>query len=63
MCDAKILSQKGTSVVSRCSECQCIFIWHHNLILSFTPEQFIQFKNFTIDLEFSDHSFPFPDGQ
>ncbi|WP_110587374.1 DUF6686 family protein [Mucilaginibacter sp. Mucisp86] len=63
MCDAKILSQKGTSVVSRCSECQCLFIWHHNLILSFTPDQFIQFKNFAIDLDFGDHSFPFPDGQ
>jgi hypothetical protein len=63
MCDAKILSQKGASVISRCSECRCVFIWNHNLILSFTPEQFIQFRDFSVELDFVTHSFPFPDGQ
>ena len=63
MCDAKVLSQKGASVISRCSECRCVFIWNHNLILSFTPEQFMQFKGFAAELDFTGHSFPFPDGQ
>lgn len=63
MCDAKILSQKGAPVISRCSECRCVFIWNHNLILSFSPEQFIQFRDFANDLDFTGHSFPFPDGQ
>jgi hypothetical protein len=63
MCDAKVLSQKGASVISRCSECHCVFIWNHNLILSFTPEQFTQFRDFAADLDFDGHSFPFPDGQ
>jgi hypothetical protein len=63
MCDAKVLSQKGASVISRCSECRCVFIWNHNLILSFTPEQFMQFKGFAAELDFTGHSLPFPDGQ
>lgn len=63
MCDAKIISHKGAAVVSRCSECRCIFLWHQNLVLNFTPEQFVQFKNFTDEMEFDNHTFPFPDGQ
>jgi hypothetical protein len=63
MCDAKVLSQVGASVISRCQECRCIFIWNNNLILSFSPEQFVQFRDFTVELDFNQHSFPFPDGQ
>ncbi|MGZ3874850.1 MAG: hypothetical protein ACXVJD_18160 [Mucilaginibacter sp.] len=63
MCDTKVLSHIGESVISRCAECRCIFIWHNNLILSFSVEQFVLFRDFTIGLEFNDHSFPFPDGQ
>ena len=63
MCDAKVLSQVGASVISRCQECRCIFIWNNNLILSFTPEQFTQFRDFTLELDFDNYTFPFPDGQ
>jgi hypothetical protein len=63
MCSAKVLSQAGTSVISRCSECRCIFIWNNNLVLSFSPEQFTQFKDFTQELDIAGQSFPFPDGQ
>ena len=63
MCDAKVLSHVGESVVSRCGECRCMFIWHNNIILSFSTEQFVQFKEFAAELAFTDHSFPFPDGQ
>jgi len=63
MCDTKVLSQVGESVISRCAECRCIFIWHNNFIMSFSTGQFIEFKNFAEELEFNAHSFPFPDGQ
>lgn len=63
MCDTKVLSQIGESVISRCAECRCIFIWHNNFIMSFSAGQFIEFKNFAEELEFTAHSFPFPDGQ
>jgi len=63
MCDAKVISQKNSVVISRCGECRCIFIWNNNLILSFSPEQFVQFRDFSADMDFEDHSLPFPDGQ
>ncbi|HEY9197648.1 MAG TPA: DUF6686 family protein [Mucilaginibacter sp.] len=63
MCSAKVLSHVGASVISRCHECRCIFIWNNNLILSFSPEQFKQFRDFTVELDFEGHTFPFPDGQ
>jgi hypothetical protein len=37
-------------------------IWHQNLLLCFTPQQFLQFKVFTGLLSFEDRCFPFPDG-
>jgi hypothetical protein len=63
MCDAKVISQKNTVVISRCSECRCIFIWNNNLILNFSPQQFIQFRDFTIELDIDEYTLPFPDGQ
>ena len=63
MCDAKTLSHKGTTMISRCAECQCIFIWNTNIIVSFSTEQFILFKDFINELSFEEHCFPFPDGQ
>jgi hypothetical protein len=38
-------------------------MWHHNLVMNFTPKQFTQFRDFLFDMNFGDHSFPFPDGQ
>ncbi|QXV64377.1 hypothetical protein FPZ42_10920 [Mucilaginibacter achroorhodeus] len=37
-------------------------IWHHNLLLCFSPSQFNSFQQFTNDMSFEDRSFPFPDG-
>ena len=62
MCDAKILSQKGSTVISRCSDCRGLFIWNNNLVLNFNPEQFYRFSNFTRDLVIDDYTLPFPDG-
>jgi hypothetical protein len=63
MCDAKVISHKGAAVISRCAECRCVFLWHQNLVLNFTPEQFIQFRDFIREMAFDNHTFPFPDGQ
>jgi hypothetical protein len=49
MCDAKVLSHIGSAIITRCEECQCIFIWTKNVILSFSPEQFRLFKTFVED--------------
>ncbi|HVW98456.1 MAG TPA: DUF6686 family protein [Mucilaginibacter sp.] len=63
MCETKVISQAGESVISRCAECRCIFIWHNSLILSFSTDQFIQFRDFASELNFEQHCFPFPDGE
>jgi hypothetical protein len=62
MCDAKILSQKGAAMISRCSDCRGLFIWNNNVVLNFTAEQFNKFRNFTRDLIIDDYTLPFPDG-
>ncbi|WP_315897956.1 DUF6686 family protein [Mucilaginibacter pallidiroseus] len=62
MCETKILTRRNTTVISHCPECSMLNIWHQNLMLCFTPEQFVSFQNFTKDLDFDDRNFPFPDG-
>ena len=62
MCETRILTQKGQSVISHCADCGMINIWHQNLMLCFTPEQFSSFHRFTQEMEFDDRCFPFPDG-
>jgi hypothetical protein len=62
MCDAKVLSHKGSAIITR-AECQCVFIWNRNIILSFSPEQFRQFKTFVEDFPTDLHHFPFPNVQ
>lgn len=63
MCEAKILSQRGATMISQCLQCKTVNIWHNNLILNFTPQQFIDFRNLTRELDFDDRSLPFPDQQ
>lgn len=62
MCETRILTQRGSTVISDCRECGMVNLWHQNLMLCFTPEQFHSFQNFAKELEFDDRSFPFPDG-
>jgi hypothetical protein len=62
MCDAKVLSQKGAAIVSRCNDCRALFIWNNNLVLNFTPAQFDKFRAFTRDLDIDEYTLPFPDG-
>ena len=63
MCEAKTLSQRGISMVSQCLQCKTMNIWHNNLLLNFTPQQFTDFRKFINDLDFEDRSHPFPDMQ
>jgi hypothetical protein len=63
MCETRILSHKGAAMIGQCAECRNIYIWHHNLILNFTNQQFIDFRKFAHDLDFDERSLPFPDGE
>jgi hypothetical protein len=63
MCKNHILSERGPVIISQCRECKTLNIWLHNLLLSFTPEKFRAFKNFTAGLDVAECTFPFPDGE
>lgn len=62
MCNTQVLSQKGKAVISHCPDCGIINLWHQNLLLAFTPDQFNSFRKFTMELDFEERSYPFPDG-
>jgi hypothetical protein len=63
MCQNIVLSSKGAAVISQCMECKVLNLWHHNLLLSFSPGQFKAFKDFTSRLDEEEYLFPFPDGE
>lgn len=63
MCQSQILSRTGPVIISQCMECKTLNIWLRNLLLNFTPEQFRAFKLFTAELDTSECTFPFPDGE
>ncbi len=62
MCQTVILSHKGATLISQCVECRVINIWHHNILLYFTPDELTAFKDFMYRLDVDQYTFPFPDG-
>ncbi|MFD0751544.1 DUF6686 family protein [Mucilaginibacter calamicampi] len=63
MCETVILSKIGATIISQCMDCKILTLWTRTLLLNFSPEQFISFKNFTANLEVDLSLFPFPDGE
>jgi hypothetical protein len=63
MCKSIVLSHKGATMISQCMECRTLNIWHHNLLLNFSADQFKSFKDFTALLDVPECTFPFPDGE
>jgi hypothetical protein len=63
MCINKILSQKGQTIISNCIGCKTFYIWHDNLMLSFSEEAFSSFKEVLNSLSFEDRCLPFPGGE
>lgn len=61
MCDTRTLSSSNSVFISHCVGCRSIFLWHDNLIVGFTPEQFHSFRNLISNYEFEDGAVPFPD--
>lgn len=50
-------------MITQCVDCKTINIWHNNLILNFTPQQFNNFRNLAQEFDFDDRARPFPDNQ
>lgn len=61
MCHIRTLCIKNQSHISHCKYCQTIYLWHNNLLLNFTPEDFRQFRETMNQQEFYDCSLLFPD--
>ena len=52
MCETRMLSQKGAAMISQCTDCRTVYIWHKNLVLNFSEKQFSEFKDFARDMNF-----------
>ncbi|WP_374163881.1 hypothetical protein [Arcticibacter sp. MXS-1] len=63
MCQTRVLCSRESIVVSQCLHCQVLFIWHHNLFLSFSPKKFTAFCDAVNQLDYDQCAFPFPDGE
>ncbi|WP_316789153.1 DUF6686 family protein [Pedobacter frigoris] len=63
MCKTRVLSTKGATVISSCIGCQVFYIWHNNLVLNFTQEAFVTFKDVLENTPFHKNSLPFPDNE
>ncbi|SEK45461.1 hypothetical protein SAMN04488505_101231 [Chitinophaga rupis] len=63
MCETRILSRKGQMRIGHCVHCKTVFLWHGNVLLHFTPNDFVQFSETLGHREFCDHSLPFPDDE
>ncbi|WP_207436068.1 DUF6686 family protein [Sabulibacter ruber] len=63
MCDTKPLSQKGSTYVNQCDACDSIFLWHNNVMLTYTPEEFASFIEVISGFAFAKCAQVFPDGE
>ncbi|SEW02583.1 hypothetical protein SAMN05428988_1375 [Chitinophaga sp. YR573] len=63
MCAIRTLCIKNEAHISHCTHCQTMYIWHNNLMLNFTPEDFEEFRYILNRQEFHDCCLLFPDGE
>ncbi|WP_442794539.1 DUF6686 family protein [Pelobium manganitolerans] len=63
MCNKVTLSKKGAAHISYCAQCKHIYIWHRNLMLTFSDAQFRSFKKYTESPDFNESFYRFPDGE
>ncbi|WP_317044343.1 DUF6686 family protein [Pedobacter ginsengisoli] len=63
MCQPRVLTSTGKTVISCCASCKMYYIWHHNLVLNFPAQGFSSFKDVVSTICFESNSLPFPDGQ
>lgn len=61
MCKTIVLSSGKDTAISHCPCCDIFYIWHNNLLLNFTHNDFLNFKDIIQNFSFSETSLPFPD--
>ncbi|HEU4555868.1 MAG TPA: hypothetical protein VFS25_23690 [Chitinophaga sp.] len=63
MCETRMLAHKGHTHIGHCMQCKTVFLWHGNVLLNFTPDDFIHFSKALNRGKFSECALPFPDNQ
>ena len=63
MCENRTLAQVAQAHISQCTYCKAVFLWHNNLLLNFSQDDFAQFSQSLHQRDFDDYSVPFPDGE
>lgn len=61
MCENRTLAQVAQAHISQCMNCKAVFLWHGNLLLNFSQDDFVQFSQALHKRDFGDYSVPFPD--
>ncbi|HMI04345.1 MAG TPA: DUF6686 family protein [Pedobacter sp.] len=61
MCKTRLLSTKDQTVITSCVGCKMFYIWHNNLLLNFSCEAFMSFRNVVNNMPFHNNCLPFPD--
>ncbi len=61
MCETRTLARKEQAFIGHCINCKTVYLWHGNLLLHFTPDEFVQFSTTLHRHEFCEYSMPFPD--
>lgn len=63
MCNTVILSTKGETIIRSCINCKVFYLWHNNLLLTFTDKAFTAFYQVVEALSFHKNCLPFPDDE
>lgn len=63
MCKTRILSCKDRTIISQCVDCSEISLWHNNLLLNFSVDDFLDFQQVVNSQCFDDCCIAFPDGE
>ncbi len=61
MCETRILAQTSTTEIGHCVHCKTIFLWHANILLSFSEEKFAEFRSAVHQYDFASCAMTFSD--
>lgn len=62
MCQTIPLSSNENITISQCAQCQIVYVWFNNLMLSLTTEKFKSFQKAMRGVDFNRIYMDFPDG-
>lgn len=61
MCETKILTRTTLTEIDYCVKCRSVFLWHNNILMTFSEDEFSTFHRTLGQYSFSDCSMLFSD--